>query len=79
MPTPTGIAVYEVVKNQQIAQAELTGTWEKRLEEIRSGASVTEFQNEIKTYTRTITSELLAQGKSLKIPAVEAAGSKVTA
>ncbi|XHR92113.1 DNA topoisomerase [Mucilaginibacter sp. UC70_90] len=79
VPTTTGIAVYEVVKNQQIAQAELTGTWEKRLEEIRSGASVTEFQNEIKTYTRAITSELLAQGKSLKIPAVEAAGSKATA
>jgi DNA topoisomerase-3 len=79
VPTPTGIAVYEVVKNQQIAQAELTGTWEKRLEEIRSGASVTDFQNEIKTYTRAITSELLAQGKSLKIPAVATTGVKVSA
>jgi DNA topoisomerase-3 len=37
VPTDTGLAVYEVVKHQQIAQAELTGNWEKRLEEIRSG------------------------------------------
>ena len=65
VPTLTGLAVYEVVKHHKIAQAELTGTWEKRLEEIRSGASVAEFQEEIKTYTRTITRELLTAGKGL--------------
>jgi DNA topoisomerase-3 len=59
LPTEIGLSVYEIVKNQRIAQAELTGTWEKRLEEIRSGASVTAFQEEIKTYTRSITQELL--------------------
>jgi len=67
VPTPTGLAVYQVVKNQQIAQAELTGNWEKRLEEIRTGASVADFQEEIKTYTRAITQELLREGKALKI------------
>jgi len=67
VPTKTGLAVYQVVKNQQIAQAELTGNWEKRLEEIRAGASVTEFQEEIKTYTRSITQELLKAGKGLVI------------
>jgi DNA topoisomerase-3 len=65
VPTETGLAVYEIVKHQQIAQAELTGNWEKRLEQIRSGASVEEFQEEIKTYTRAITRELLASGKSM--------------
>jgi DNA topoisomerase-3 len=65
VPTTNGLAVYEVVKNQQIAQAELTGTWEKRLEEIRSGASVSAFQDEIKTYTRAITQELLRAGKGI--------------
>lgn len=71
VPTETGLAVYDVVKHQQIAQAELTGTWEKRLEEIRAGASVTQFQEEIKTYTRSITQELLQAGKKLIIkPAV---------
>jgi DNA topoisomerase-3 len=67
VPTHTGLAVYDVVKNQQIAQAELTGNWEKRLEEIRSGASVMEFQEEIKIYTRAITQELLKAGKGIVI------------
>ena len=65
VPTSKGLGVYEVVKDKKIAQAELTGTWEKRLEEIRSGASVDDFKEEIKAYTKTITSELLQAGKSL--------------
>ncbi|WP_256012047.1 DNA topoisomerase III [Desertivirga xinjiangensis] len=65
VPTTKGLAVYEVVKDKKIAQAELTGTWEKRLEEIRSGASVHDFKEEIKAYTRTITTELLRAGKTL--------------
>lgn len=76
VPTETGLSVYHVVKNQQIAQAELTGTWEKRLEEIRTGASVADFQEEIKTYTRAITQELLREGKSLKIAQPVAAVAK---
>jgi DNA topoisomerase-3 len=67
VPTPTGLAVYNVVKDHRIAQAELTGNWEKKLEEIRSGASVTGFQEEIKAYTRTITQELLVAGKGMVI------------
>jgi len=67
VPTETGLSVYDIVKNQRIAQAELTGNWEKRLEEIRSGASVNDFQEEIKAYTRTITQELLQSGKAMKV------------
>lgn len=65
VPTEKGLAVYDVVKDKKIAQAELTGQWEKRLEEIRSGASVGEFKEEILAYTRTITSELLVAGTGL--------------
>jgi len=67
LPTQTGLAVYNVVKDYRIAQAELTGNWEKRLEEIRSGASVDGFQAEIRTYTTAITQELLLAGKELLI------------
>ncbi len=67
LPTATGLAVYDVVKDHRIAQAELTGNWEKRLEEIRSGASVESFQEEIKAYTRDITRELLKAGKGMMI------------
>ncbi|WP_113652821.1 DNA topoisomerase III [Pedobacter namyangjuensis] len=65
VPTTKGLAVYEVVKDKKIAQAELTGQWEKRLEEIRSGASVADFQAEITDYTKTITEELLLAGISI--------------
>ncbi|NRF38234.1 DNA topoisomerase 3 [Pedobacter foliorum] len=65
VPTTKGLAVYDVVKDQKIAQAELTGQWEKRLEEIRSGASVADFKAEITDYTRTITNELLQSGTGL--------------
>ncbi|HMG10887.1 MAG TPA: DNA topoisomerase, partial [Mucilaginibacter sp.] len=76
VPTETGLNVYHVVKDQKIAQAELTGNWEKRLEEIRSGASVNDFQQEIKTYTRNITQELLLAGKGLMIKRKEAASTQ---
>lgn len=66
VPTTNGLMVYEVVKNQQIAQAELTGNWEKRLEEIRSGASVANFQQEIKDYTCAITQEMLKAGAVIR-------------
>ncbi len=65
VPTSRGLAVYEVVKDKKIAQAELTGQWEKRLEEIRAGASVAEFKTEIADYTRNITNELLLAGVSI--------------
>jgi DNA topoisomerase-3 len=65
LPTDKGLAVYEVVKDQIIAQAELTGQWEKRLEEIRSGASVSAFKEEITAYTKTITQELLSSGLTI--------------
>ncbi|TDG35846.1 DNA topoisomerase III [Pedobacter changchengzhani] len=65
IPTNKGLAVYDVVKDKQIAQAELTGQWEKRLEEIRSGSSVSDFKAEITEYTKTITNELLLAGASI--------------
>ncbi|MBC7615356.1 MAG: DNA topoisomerase III [Pedobacter sp.] len=65
VPTSKGLAVYDVVKDKKIAQAELTGQWEKRLEEIRSGASIIDFKTEITEYTKTITQELLAAGAGL--------------
>ncbi|MCJ8211474.1 DNA topoisomerase 3 [Mucilaginibacter sp. RS28] len=74
VPTATGLSVYGVVKDQQIAQAELTGSWEKRLEEIRSGASVAAFQQEIQNYTRSITSEMLRAGEVLRQKSKEPAG-----
>lgn len=71
VPTQKGLAVYDVVKDKKIAQAELTGQWEKRLEEIRSGASVEDFKAEIFDYTKTITQELLLAGVGLSAQLAE--------
>lgn len=65
IPTDMGLAVYDVVKTKKIAQAELTGAWEKRLEEIKAGASVADFKAEIAEYTKSITQELLKAGTAL--------------
>jgi DNA topoisomerase-3 len=70
-PTETGLAVYNVVKDQKIAHAELTGAWEKRLEEIRAGASVARFQQEIRDYTCMITQELLRAGAAMRAQAAQ--------
>jgi len=67
VPTSMGLSVYSVVKDHRIAQAELTGNWEKRLEEIRSGASVESFQEEIRAYTCDITREMLKAGKGMQL------------
>lgn len=67
VPMDKGLAVFDLVKDKHIAQAELTGLWEKRLEEIRNGASVQEFKAEIRNYTRTITHELLEGGKTINL------------
>jgi DNA topoisomerase-3 len=69
VPTDTGLSVYEVVKDQQIAHAELTGNWEKKLEEIRRGADIEAFQNEIRNYTCNITQEMLRAGRSMRAAA----------
>ena len=67
VPTEKGLAVFDLVKDKHIAQAQLTGLWEKRLEQIRNGASVQEFKSEIREYTRTITTELLEGGKTINL------------
>lgn len=61
IPTEKGLAVYELVKEQRIASAKLTATWELALSAIEAGkASVEDFSARIKTYTAEICRDLLA-------------------
>lgn len=60
VPTEKGLALYEVVKDMKIANAEVTGNWEKKLNLICDGKMpVADFNGEIISYTHEITSELL--------------------
>jgi DNA topoisomerase-3 len=60
VPTAKGLSVYETVKDKQIADVALTGSWENALTQIERGEMQPEtFSKAIEVYTRQITSELL--------------------
>lgn len=61
IPTEKGLAVFEIVKERKIADAEMTGSWEKALSDIESGKMNAEtFHKGIEVYTRQICQELLS-------------------
>lgn len=61
IPTEKGLAVYEIVKDKRIANAEMTGSWELALAAIEAGKMPSErFAQGINSYVGTICEELLA-------------------
>ena len=61
IPTAKGLEVYGIVKEKMIANVGMTGRWECELHEIETGEVSTEtFTENINSYARQITSELLA-------------------
>ena len=64
VPTEKGLALYSIVKEMDIADVEMTGRWESELAEIEKGRTPHEaFLRDIESYTRKITTELLACDK----------------
>ena len=61
IPTEKGVAVYEIVKDKRIANAEMTGSWELTLTAIEAGQMPPEkFAQGINSYVGTICEELLS-------------------
>ena len=61
IPTEKGLAVYEIVKDKKIANAEMTGSWELALTAIEARQMPAEkFAQGINSYVGTICEELLA-------------------
>ena len=61
IPTEKGLAVYEIVKDKRIANAEMTGSWELTLAAIEAGQMPPEkFKQGINSYVSTICEELLS-------------------
>lgn len=61
IPTDKGLSVHEIVKDKQIANAEMTGHWEVALSEIeKGGQNAGDFSEGIRKYTAQICQELLA-------------------
>lgn len=64
VPTEKGLALYSIVKGMDIANVEMTGQWEAELAKIEKGKTPHEaFMRDIESYTRKITTELLASDK----------------
>lgn len=61
VPTEKGLAVYEIVKDKRIANAEMTGAWEVALAAIEAGSmDAGKFAQGINSYVSTICEELLS-------------------
>ena len=61
IPTEKGLAVYEIVKDKKIANAEMTGAWELALAAIEAGKMPADkFSQGINSYVGTICEELLS-------------------
>ena len=67
IPTEKGLAVYEIVKDKKIANAEMTGSWELTLAAIEAGKMPSErFAQGINSYVGTICEELLSLSSEQK-------------
>jgi DNA topoisomerase-3 len=69
VPTEKGLFIYDAVKDMKVADAEMTGQWEKTLADIeKNTVSPETFMKAIEVYTRQVTEEVL----SLKFPELAA-------
>ena len=67
IPTEKGLAVYEIVKDKKIANAEMTGAWELPLAAIEVGKMPSDkFAQGINSYVGTICEELLSLSSEQK-------------
>ena len=67
IPTEKGLAVYEIVKDKKIANAEMTGAWELALAAIEAGKMpANKFAQGINSYVGTICEELLSLSSEQK-------------
>jgi len=67
IPTEKGLAVYEIVKDKKIANAEMTGSWELALAAIEAGKMPSDkFSQGINSYVGTICEELLSLSPAQK-------------
>ncbi len=67
VPTEKGLAVYEIVRDKKIANAEMTGSWELALAAIEAGQMPADkFAQGINSYVGTICEELLSLASEQK-------------
>ena len=64
-PTPTGTSLIDLIHEELLKSAELTGIWEKRLREIERGKyQPAQFMDELKQMVNTLVHDVLADNSS---------------
>lgn len=67
VPTKVGLQIYEIVKDLDISQVELTGTWENKLLNIEKGKYDKDlFESEIQQYTKKLINSIIVSEKTIK-------------
>lgn len=62
LPTPTGIQLIDIIQNELLKSAELTGQWEKQLKDIEKGTySATSFINNMKQMVDALVYEVRSE------------------
>lgn len=60
VPTPLGMALIDIIPNELLKSAELTGRWEKKLKQIADGDyAVKDFMAELRTMVAEVTAQVL--------------------
>lgn len=68
LPTSTGIQLIDIIQNELLKSAELTGTWEKQLKDIEKGEfSVNAFINNMKRMVEALVYEVRSETKRANI------------
>jgi DNA topoisomerase-3 len=79
VPTPTGIQLIEIIQNKLLTSAELTGTWEKQLQEIEKGTyNAGTFIKNMKQMVDELVYEVRMERNSAQISHVNHAPAKKT-
>lgn len=79
LPTSAGIQLIEIIQNELLKSAELTGTWEKQLKDIEKGEfSVNAFISGMKQMVEALVYEVRSESKGANISYVPAGKRKVT-
>lgn len=70
MPTPTGVELISIIRNELLKSAELTGRWERKLRQIESGQYVAgQFVEELKTMVDELVRQVLSDNTPCRLSA----------
>ena len=79
LPTSTGIQLIDVIQNELLKSAELTGQWEKQLKQIEQGAySASRFIKDMKQMVDNLVYEVRSETKKANISHAQATKKKST-